>query len=405
MSAPMKGPLEGIRILDLTIYQNGPYATCMLADMGADVIKVEDPVKGDPGRATVISGENPRSGLKTYFESVNRNKRAITVDLKNAKGREVFYKLVEKADVVAQNYRVGVAERLGIDYKTLKQHNAKIILASNTGLGSKGPDAKTGTFDLIGQARGGFLEYTRNPKHPLTYFGRLGLADQVGAMMFAHGILLALFARERQGVGQEVEVSQLGTQLMMQTLGIHTYLFTGQLPPFQQRDEYKNPLFNVYEGGDGKWFVLGANQADRYWSTVCNIFGLTHLEHDPRFATRPDRAKNTAALVRLLDERFKTKPSIHWLKLMRDADIPCSLVQNYAEVVQDPQVVENDYIVDFTHPQVGPIKVIGVPIQLSETPGAVRTMAPEFGQHTEEVLLEHGYTWEQIEQLRSENVI
>ncbi len=408
MSAPTKGPLEGVRILDVTIYQNGPSATAMLADMGADVIKVEEPVNGDPGRVAVVSGEDPDSSIKTVFETCNRNKRAITLDLKKSQGREVFYRLVKSADVVAQNFRVGVAKRLGIDYQTLKQHNPRIIFGSNTGLGGKGPDAATGTYDITAQARGGFMELLRNPKYPTyppPYLGSIALVDQVGAMMFAHGIVLALCARDRHGIGQEVEVSQLGSGLMMQALGVQTYLFTGRQPPYVQREDYKNPLYNVFKDGTGRWFALGGLPDDRYWPTICRIFRLEHLMEDPRFATRFDRAKNSAELVRIFDKLFETKPYTHWIEIMRNHDVPCALVQNYAEVAQDRQVIENEYIVDFTHPVVGPIKVLGVPIKLSETPGSVRTAAPEFGQHTEEVLLEHGYTWGEVEQLRTEGVI
>ncbi len=400
---PAHGPLTGVTVLDVTIFQNGPYGTAILGDMGADVIKIERPVSGDPGRGAVTRHGKP--GTNFYFETHNRNKRSVTLDLEGAEGRAVFYRLVKNADVVVQNFRVGVAERLGIDYATLVEHNPRIITASATGFGREGPDASRPVFDILGMARAGTMRALQYPGSELQYTTGFGLADQTGAIALAHAIVLALFARERFGVGQDVEISQLGAQLMLQQMGVQAFLFTGNQIPWTKRENSFNPIFNIFGCGDGKWLALGCVQADRFWSDLCDVLGLGELAEDPRFADMGARNQHGAELVPELDRAFAARPRDEWLSRLTVRDIPCAPVNDYADLLTDPQVAANEYIVDVEHPSLGPVKEVGIPIRLSETPGKIRRLAPEFGQHTEEVLLEAGYTWDEIGALREKGAL
>ena len=400
---PNDGPLSGIQILDCTIWQNGPYASVLLSDMGAQVIKVEQREAGDPGRGLVE--RIPRGDISTYFEAMNRNKRSITLDLKKDQGRQIFYKMVETADVVVQNFRVGVAERIGIDYDSLVEVNPKIICASATGFGRKGPEATNGVFDILGIARGGAMRSLQYPDSELVYTGGFGMADQTGAMVLAHAITMALLARERFGVGQDVEISQLGAQFLLQHMGITRYLITGGSVPPARRREVFNPLFSVYECQGSKWLALACLQADRHWKDICEVLELGELEKDPRFAQMIERNANGKDLVPILDRAFASKPRESFLEALTARRVPCSPVNDYSDLAEDVQVQANEYLVEMEHPDLGPIQEVGVPIQMSRTPGRVRNTAPQLGQHTEEVLLEFGFDWEQIQKFREDAVI
>lgn len=399
----MKAPLEGIKVLDLTIYQNGPYATVILAELGADVIKIEDPVNGDAGR-TLIRKPHPK-GLCLFFEANNRSKRSVTLDLKSPRGREVFYHMVKSADVVVQSFRPGVAERLGIDYKTVSQYNPKIICASATGFGREGPDAKTGVFDILGMARSGLMKALTFPGERVEYLGLFALADQVGAFTLALATMTALVARERYGVGQDVEVSQLGAVMMLQQVAINEFLALGVPPSRPRRTDARNPLFNAYECQDKKWIALSCMQSDRYWHDYCQIARLEELEHDPRYKDQAARALHNAELIGIMDHAFTTRPRHEWLQLLSERDILCTPVNDFPDLLTDPQVLANHYLVEMDHPVAGKMKHVGMNLNFSATPARVLSAAPEFGQHTEEVLMEFGYTWDQIEKLREERVI
>jgi crotonobetainyl-CoA:carnitine CoA-transferase CaiB-like acyl-CoA transferase len=388
-------PLEGIRILDLTILINGPWATVMLADMGADVIKIEDPVHPDPYRGDVHGGVDRRTGMRTYFETMNRGKRSVTLNLKHARGREVFHRLVRGADVVISNFRPGVVERLGADYATLAAINPRIIAVTASGLGRLGPDAEQGVVDLTGQARSGYLALTALEDGSPRYVGTYALADQVGAMLLAQGALLALLARERHGIGQDVDVSQLGSMLSLQALALNNYLMMGVEPPVPRRDQPANPLFNLYRARDGRWLSLACFQFARFWPGVCRALELG----DPPGSDDPER------MARLLAATFATRARDEWLERLRAEDVVCAPVQSYAELARDPQVAANDLVVELEHPHAGRIRQVGLPIKLGATPGAARSTAPEHGQHTEEVLLASGYGWDELASLRAEGVI
>lgn len=397
------GPLAGITVLDCTIWQNGPFATVMLSDLGADVIKVEDRRTGDPGRGFMDAGAD--SGVSGYFEAMNRNKRSITLDLKTPQGKALFHRLAAKVDVVVQNFRLGVAEKLGIAYADLRQANPKLIFASATGFGREGPDAAVGVFDILGQARSGVMHTLRKPGEPIEYNNAFGLADQTGGILLAQAITSALFAREQSGEGQEVEVSQLGAMLVLQQMGLTRHLINGYDPAMAPRRAPKNPVFNTYQCADGEWIAVGGLQGDRYWSDFCAILGIEALGTDPAYATMAARTAASRELVDALDKAFAGLARADLLARFTEAGIPCAPVNSYADVACDPQVTANDYIVEVEHPQLGTIREIGMPIRFGATPVPDCRAAPELGQHTEEILLEFGLEWDEITDLREKGAI
>ena len=403
----MAVPLEGIRILDWTQWQQGPVATAMLADLGADVIHIEHRVMGDGARGLKPAGRpDLLRGRAAYFECNNRGKKGITLDLAKEKGQEVLYRLVKNSDVFVHNFRQGVPERLRLDYETLCQYNPNLIYTAASGFGPKGPDAKEPAFDYIGLARSGIMTMMGEADMPPLLI-QMGIADQMGAIMTAYGVLAAIIARERLGVGQQVDVSHLGSMIALQGLTVSMQLYYGAEIPRPNRKKAGNPLWNYYQCKDGKWLVLAALQSGRQWSSLCQALGIEHLENDPRFADIDKRAENSEELIAILDEIFLTKPISEWMKILKQySDLIPAPVQTITDLINDPQVLANDYIIDCNHEVLGPVKVVGLPIQLSKTPGVVKCEAPEFGQHTEEVLIEiGGYSWEEIAKLRDEQVI
>jgi crotonobetainyl-CoA:carnitine CoA-transferase CaiB-like acyl-CoA transferase len=399
-------PLEGIRVIDWTIWQQGPVGSMMLADLGAEVIKIEDRVTGDPGRGIMaLGGMDVTARPNAYFEGNNRNKKSITLDLKKPEAIEVVRRLVRVSDVFVQNFRKGVAERLGLGYEALRALNPKLIYAVASGYGPNGPESGDPSFDMLGQARSGIMFATGEPgMPPMPVAG--GPADQMGAVMLAYGILVALVARERLGIGQRVDASHLGSMTWLQGLSVSARLMMGHAHPRMARQRAGNPLWNHYRCQDGKWLAVGMIQADRYWGDFTKAIGRPELASDPRFADMASRSKNCEACIAILDEVFAARPRAEWLDILRrGGDFIFTVVNTVDELPDDPQVLANQYIVDFDHPKFGPGQVVGVPVGLSETPGSVRAPAPEFGQHTEEVLTELlGYSWEEVGELRAKQV-
>ncbi len=401
---------EGIRVLDLTLWQQGPMTTAMLADWGADVIKIEGPDSPDPGRSLIRYEVTP-GGVNAYFETHNRNKRGIVLDLKTDRGRQVFYRLVEDADVVVQNFRPGVNKRLGIDYETLSKLNPRLIYCSASGFGLKGPDAGNPALDPLAQARGGLMSVTGEPETPPTRTFN-GFADQVSAFLLSYGIAVALFHRERTGQGQSLDGSLLQGTLASQAFNVTSYLTTGTyagqpLPRLSRKAT--SPLWNHYKTKDGKWVILAMAQVGRYWPVFRKV-----LEEATGVLLEPEtlsidwmrmHAVDLMALIAKLDELFATRPGRVWVGLLRRHDMIVEVVQEYSELAADPQIAENEMITTFDHPSHGRMQMVGPAVNLHGTPGSIRRPAPEFGQHTEEVLLEAGFSWEEIEALRSEGVI
>jgi crotonobetainyl-CoA:carnitine CoA-transferase CaiB-like acyl-CoA transferase len=372
----------------------------MLADLGADVIKIEEP-SGDPGR---MLGRIEKAGnISGYFQALNRGKRSIAIDLKQPKGRDAFLRLAKDADVFVTNFRPGVCERLGIGYEEVSAANPRIIYARASGYGPEGPDATKGSFDILGQARGGLMSVTGDPDR-LPKPAGVPLADQTGGILSAVGILAALLHRDRTGEGQQVDVSLLGSVMALQSFNISAYMLSGDVPQRFPRGGH-TPFWNVYTGSDGKHFAL-AMLMNRGWPETCTVIERPELEQDERFVHFRDRVvTNAPALIAEFDAAFARRPAAEWVQRLNDAGVFASLVNDYADLVDDPQVRANGYIVDVPSEHEAQLRMVPTPVGLSKTPVELRSAAPELGQHTEEVLLEAGYSWEEIEALRAESAI
>ncbi len=394
-------PFEGVRVLDLTIFQQGTYSTAMLADLGADVIKIEGPDTPDPGRSTMAT--STRGPMNAYFQTLNRGKRAICIDLKDEAGRKTFHKLVEDADIFVTNYRRPALARLGCDYQTLSEINPGIIYGRGSGYGPEGPDADRASMDILGQARGGLMSQTGDPEGGPKGAG-VAIADHIGAITMAFGLVVALRHREQTGEGQEVDASLLGGQLCVQSFNITDYLWSGT-----QRGRVKrsgpNPTWSTYQGSDGKWFAVGMSGA-HYWPRIAATVGRPEWATDEKYATLPARLDNSSELFAEFDAIFAKETAAEWIRRFADADLLATPVNDYEDVSKDPQVIANDYITDVEPGDGGPpVKMVGLPVIFSKTPGHIRGLAPEFGQHTEEVLQEAGFTWDDLTELREAGAI
>jgi len=395
--------LEGIRVLDWTAFQQGPTATCLLADLGAEVIHIEEP-RGDPARGLLkVMGQDVP--VNFYFQNHNRGKKSMVLDLRKEKGIEILYKLVEKSDVFVTNFLYRAARKLKADYETLIQYNPKLIYAYSSGWGSKGPDAEKASFDLAGQARGGIMSLTRAEDGSPTPIGG-GFADEMGGVITAYGIMTALLVRERTGEGQFVEASLLGAIIEAERFPLLAYLIAGHrfdlLPTSKQSS---NPLWGLYKCSDGKWISCAMLQPDKMWSGFCKGLQIEHLEKDPRFENFQVRAQHNEELLPIIKEKFLSKSRDEWLEILNAQGCIVVPVNDLSEVAKDPQAWANGYIVEVDDPRYGKVKVPGIPVQFSKTPGKVRCLAPELGQHTEEILIDVlGYTWDDITKLREENV-
>ncbi|NOT53772.1 MAG: CoA transferase [Deltaproteobacteria bacterium] len=405
----MPKPLDGVRVIDWTIWQQGPVSTMMLADLGAEVIKLEERVGGDPGRGVLsIAGAmvGATSGPNFYFEANNRHKQSLTLDLKKPEALEIVYKLVEKSDVFVQNFRKGVADRLGLGYEKFKQRNPKIIYASATGYGPEGPDSAEPSFDYMGLARSGIMTVAGEPDMPpLNITG--GIADQMGAIMLSYGILAALIARDKYGIGQQVDSSHLGSMTALQGLNVSCKAILGKEFKRMPRVAAPSPLWNHYQCGDGKWICLAMAQQDRYWKDFCKVLGVAAIATDARFDTMSKRAENAGQLIPILDKAFASQSRDYWMAaLKKGGDFIYTVVNSIDDLMRDEQMLTNEYLVDYDHPRIGKTKLVGFPLRLSETPADPRGAAPEFGEHTEMILTELlGYSWDDVSRFRESEII
>lgn len=373
--------LEGIKVLDLTRVLAGPYCTMMLADFGANIIKIEPPVVGDDSRAF-----GPFVGKESaYFMSLNRNKRSMVLNFKNQKECDLFKEMVKQADVVVENYRPGTMEKFGLGYEELKKINPKLIYAACSGFGHTGPYRDKPAYDIIVQAMGGIMSITGPENGEPTRVGA-SVGDVMAGMFTAYGVMTALFHRERTGEGQKVDVGMLDCQVAVLENAIARYVTSGDVPgPLGNRHPSISP-FASFTAKDGHIIVGAGNQ--RLWERLCNILERPELFSDERFKDNGSRTANVNELTPILNEIFKHKTINEWLDVLEEAGLPCAPINTVDRIVNDPHIAARNMIVEVEHPIAGKLKMPGVPVKMSATPGAVNTHAPLLGQHTNEILKE-----------------
>ena len=404
----MSQPLDGIRVLEWGPFFAGPATAAILGDMGAEVIKIEEPGVGDPVRGVYRVSGMPidlPGDRNVVWEISGRNKQSVAVDISKEAGRDVVYRLIKDTDVFVTSYRQAVVDKLGMDYTTLCQFNNKLIYCRVSGYGAKGPLSNLGAFDFAIQGYSGMMTCMGEPDGDPTLL-HYGALDQATSTVAAFQIVTALMVRERQGMGQELHTSLLGTGMWLLYQNICVALLTGQDTPRHSRVASPNPLRNFYRCADGKWVICCHIPPSRYWHAFCEALGITDIELDSRFNDDTSREKNAAELVALLDRVFVSKPAKEWLRIFSAKDLILSPVNSSLDLIQDEQVIANDFIVDFDHPVMGKVGFPGLPFSFSKTPGGPRSAAPELGQHTEQVLIDvAGYTWDELSELRKQEII
>ena len=403
----MPQPLEGVRILDLTRALAGPYCTMMLGDLGADVIKVERPGRGDDSRGWgppfVGRPYGPYPGESAYFIAANRNKRSITVNLKTPEGQGIVRRLAAVSDVLVENFRTGVLEGMGLGYEDLRSVNPRLVYCSISGYGRTGPYAERPGYDFIIQAEGGMMGITGPEEGPPSRVG-VPIVDITAGMFAATAVLAALRARDLTGEGQLVDISLLDTQVALLTNVASNYLVGGG-PPRRLGNAHPNIApYEAFQARD-RWFALAAAN-ERQWATLCQVIGRPELKDDPRFVSNGLRVSNRPELVAVLNEIFATRDADEWLAMFREAGLPCGPINTVPEVFAHPQVRARELVLEIAHPAAGPVRLTGFPYKFSGTPAQVRRPPPLLGQHTEEILTEMlGYAAEEVSALREQGAM
>jgi crotonobetainyl-CoA:carnitine CoA-transferase CaiB-like acyl-CoA transferase len=401
-----QGALDGVRVIEFGHFLLVPAATTILADWGADVIKIENPKGGDPARLIMtVEGLTLPTEFNLFFQQANRNKRSVALDVMRERGREVLYKLVEKADVFATNFDPRAVERAKADYESLSQINPKLVYLQCTGYGALGPDKHKPGFDYAAfWARSGIMDrISAGDEDPRPQ--RPGLGDNLASPAVAGAIMAALFARERTGVGQKVEFNLYHFGVWGLSMDIQPALLSEQQRPRTNRRTVPNALWNCYQAKDGKWMMLVMPQTDRWWPRFCKAIGKPELEKAPRFDTHAKRLQENLTLIPMFEEIMASKTSTEWEGIAQEYDLVLGRIQTPLEVVKDPQAWENDFFSEVEHPCGKQVKLIQSPIKFSKTRASVRSAAPELGQNTEEVLLEFGYTWDDISEFKNYGII
>ena len=396
----MNGPLQGFTVLDFTRVLSGPYCTMQLADMGARVIKIEQPGKGDDTRAW---GPPFVHGESAYFLSINRNKESLTLDLKNPRAMQVLEPLLATADVVVENFRPGTMSRLGLAYEQLSERFPRLVYCSISGFGQTGPRRSEPGYDAVVQAEGGLMSITGSAAGQPYRLG-VAISDIVSGMFAAQGVAFALLARERTGRGQSVDIGMLDATAALLTYQAGIYFATGTTPGRMGNRHPTIVPYETFEAADGDFVVAVGN--DEQWRRFCAVLKLDALAADDRFSTNRVRLANYDTLRPILGEMLRARTRAEWVGELKKAGVPCGSVRDVAEVLQDPQLDARGMIQQVEHAVAGALRVTGVPIKLSDTPGAVRTAPPVLGQHTESILsLDVGLTPEEIEDLRASRVV
>ena len=397
-------PLEGVCVVEYAVFHAGPGTGAILGDLGAEVIKIENG-SGDPERHWNEVGGVDLSmpdGQSVVFQSSNRNKKSICLDIKKSKGREIFFQLIKEADVFLTNLRKSTKVKLGIDYASLAKINPKIIHANVSGYGPEGPVSDQGAFDPMGQARSGMM-FATGAKEPTLV--NLAVLDQATAIAASHAILTALFFRERRGIGQEVHLSLYSTGLWLMYINMMT-IGSLSIDPAAEWDRFQSsPLRNRFCCKDGKWLIGAHHPEEKYWPRFCEATGQSALLGDPRFKDDAGLRGHRRELIELFDEVFSTKTRDEWIEILEAKGLMFCPVQGSREVFKDPQALINNYLVDFEHPTYGTLKIPGYPVHFSAARAGTQTKAPALGEHTDLIMRRIGYSEAEIHTLKAEGVI
>ncbi len=394
------GALSGIRVVDLTRILAGPFCTMLLADMGAEVIKIESPKGGDPVRAQGVI----RKGMSWYFAQFNRNKRSLTLDLYRDEGKAILADLIRRSDVLVENYRPGVLAQMGFDSVRLNDLNPALIVSSVNGYGSTGPYAERPSFDFIAQAMSGFMSVNGKPDGEPMRTG-IPIGDLIAGLYTAFGVVSALVARggPGSGRGQRVESSLANGMIsLMAYLSAH-YFATGEVAPRAGNDHPMVSPYGLFQAADGDVAIAPSN--DLIAHRLFDALDMRHVLDDPDFATNDARVRNRARMNALINEKTVQKSVAHWIEHLNDAGVPCGRILNLAEVFADPQVLAQDMVLNVEHPGAGTVRMTGFPVKLSDTPAQLRLPAPTLGAHSTSILQELGYTAEQIAAWRDAGVV
>lgn len=401
----MASALDGIKVVELSTWFAGPTCGMWLGEHGADVVRVE-PIEGDPLRSILSTGALPAQLSNSYnwlWEMANRSKRCIALDLRQAESRKIMHEMIATADVFLANLRPLTLKRAELDYDTLNKINPRLVYCNITGYGSKGPGADWPAFDETAfWTRSGIMSTMGEPDTPAVPL-RGAMGDNTTGMFALGGIALALYAREKTGKGQLLECSLYGNGMWVAGIDIQGALVYNTEMGRRSRYNQGNPLYNTYQSKDEKWFMLQMLQTDRFWAGVCKALGREDLLQ--KYPNHNSLVKNNVEVIKLLDEEFAKQPRSYWGPRFDENNLIWAPAQTALEVTQDPVALENEYIIEYEHFNYGKLKGIRCPVQLKGTPERDPSGAPEFGQHTEEVLLELGYTWEQIGELKDKKVI
>ncbi len=380
-------PLSGIRVVDLTRILAGPYATMILGDLGADVIKIENPDGGDDSRGWGPPWVPQAGGASAYFTAVNRNKRSVALDLKSEAGRDIVWRLIEASDIVISNFRPGVIERLGFSWEVVQARAPRVVYTIVNGYGATGPGAEKPSFDVIVQGESGVMDVTGWPDGPPTRVG-ISLGDETAGLLAVQGILAALLARERTGLGQRVEVALHDGLLSLLTYHAQNWWAGGPRPTRLGNAHPSIVPYQTFQAADA-WINVGVGN-ERQWRALCGVLGRPEWVEDPRFETNAARVQHREELVPLLEAIFAGRPAAEWLHDLAAAEIPSGRIRPVAEALEATETRHREMVVEIDPDGSVPLRLLGIPVKLSSTPGRIRRRPPALGEHTAEVLREIG---------------